>query len=121
LTITQARRSVVDFTVPFMQLGISILSYKEPPPKADMYAFLNPYGVVVWLYVMIAMLITAYALILTGRLDQYEWEQPVENMDHELERENIWHLHNAMWLVLGSILNQGCDILPRQVKIIIIT
>nr|4WXJ_A Chain A, Glutamate receptor IIB,Glutamate receptor IIB [Drosophila melanogaster]4WXJ_B Chain B, Glutamate receptor IIB,Glutamate receptor IIB [Drosophila melanogaster] len=28
LTITQARRSVVDFTVPFMQLGISILSYK---------------------------------------------------------------------------------------------
>ncbi|KAH8353734.1 hypothetical protein KR084_013022 [Drosophila pseudotakahashii] len=115
LTITQARRTVVDFTVPFMQLGISILSYKKAPPQADIYAFLNPYGVTVWIYVMIAMIITAYALIFTGRIDQIEWEQPVENVDHELERENIWHLNNTMWLVLGSILNQGCDLLPRQV------
>ncbi|XP_037709797.1 glutamate receptor ionotropic, kainate 2 [Drosophila subpulchrella] len=121
LTITQARRTVVDFTVPFMQLGISILSYKEPPPKPNMYTFLNPYGVVVWLCVMIAMIITAYALILTGRIDQYEWEQPVENMDHELERENIWNLHNTMWLVLGSILNQGCDILPRGLPMRLLT
>ncbi|XP_017048955.1 glutamate receptor ionotropic, kainate 1 isoform X2 [Drosophila ficusphila] len=113
LTITQARRSVVDFTVPFMQLGISILSYKEVPPSPNIYAFLNPYGVEVWLYVMIAMMITALALVLTGRMDQYEWEQPVENEDHDLEQENTWHLHNSMWLVLGSILNQGCDLLPR--------
>ncbi|XP_052837544.1 glutamate receptor ionotropic, kainate 2 isoform X1 [Drosophila gunungcola] len=121
LTITQARRSVVDFTVPFMQLGISILSYKEPPPKADMYAFLNPYGVEVWLYVMIAMMITALALILTGRMDQFEWEHPVENVDHEMERENIWHLNNTMWLVLGSILNQGCDLLPRGLPMRLLT
>ncbi|KAH8248660.1 hypothetical protein KR032_001976 [Drosophila birchii] len=121
LTITQARRSVVDFTVPFMQLGISILSYKEPPPKADIYAFLNPYGVEVWLYVMIAMMITAWALILTGRMDQYEWEHPVMNENHEMERENTWHLHNTMWLVLGSILNQGCDLLPRGLPMRLLT
>ncbi|XP_017012821.2 glutamate receptor ionotropic, kainate 2 [Drosophila takahashii] len=121
LTITQARRTVVDFTVPFMQLGISILSYKKAPPKADIYAFLNPYGVAVWMYVMIAMIITAYALIFTGRIDQYEWEQPVENENHELERENIWHLNNTMWLVLGSILNQGCDLLPRGLPMRLLT
>ncbi|KAH8321257.1 hypothetical protein KR059_008934, partial [Drosophila kikkawai] len=121
LTITQARRSVVDFTVPFMQLGISILSYKEPPPKADIYAFLNPYGVEVWLYVMIAMMITAWALILTGRMDQYEWEHPVMNENQEMERENTWHLHNTMWLVLGSILNQGCDLLPRGLPMRLLT
>jgi len=107
---------VVDFTVPFMQLGISILSYKEPPPKADIYAFLNPYNAEVWLFVMIAMMITAFALIFTGRIDQYEWDQPVENVNREMERQNIWHLSNALWLVLGSMLNQGCDLLPRQVK-----
>ncbi|XP_017064315.2 glutamate receptor ionotropic, kainate 2 [Drosophila eugracilis] len=121
LTITQARRSVVDFTVPFMQLGISILSYKEPPPKADIYAFLNPYGVEVWIYVMIAMMITAFALVFTGRIDQFEWEKPVENTDHELARENIWHLRNTMWLVLGSILNQGCDLLPRGLPMRLLT
>ncbi|XP_017845406.1 glutamate receptor ionotropic, kainate 2 [Drosophila busckii] len=113
LTITQARRSVVDFTVPFMQLGISILAYKEPPPAADAYAFLRPYGMDVWLYVMVAMLITAMVLILAGRMDPYEWEQPVLNERNEQERENTWHLHNTMWLVMGSILNQGCDLLPR--------
>ncbi|XP_030555154.1 glutamate receptor ionotropic, kainate 2 [Drosophila novamexicana] len=121
LTITQARRSVVDFTVPFMQLGISILSYKQPPPQADIYGFLNPYGVDVWLYVMVAMLITAMALILAGRMDSYEWEPPVLNENNEQERENIWHLHNTMWLVLGSILNQGCDLLPRGLPMRLLT
>lgn len=113
MTITQARRSVVDFTVPFMQLGISILAYKEPPPAANIYGFLNPYNMNVWLHLMVAMLITAMALILVGRMDPYEWEPPQLNEDNEEERENTWHLHNTMWLVLGSILNQGCDLLPR--------
>ncbi|KAH8377029.1 hypothetical protein KR093_002855 [Drosophila rubida] len=121
LTITQARRSVVDFTVPFMQLGISILSYKQPPPDANIYAFFNPYNVDVWLYLMVAMLITAMALILAGRMDSYEWEPPVINEDNEEEHENTWHLHNTMWLVLGSILNQGCDLLPRGVPMRLLT
>ncbi|SPP86017.1 glutamate receptor ionotropic, kainate 2 [Drosophila guanche] len=121
LTITQARRSVVDFTVPFMQLGISILSYKEPPPKADIYGFLNPYGVEVWLYVMIAMMITSMAMILAGRMDQFEWEPPSENANRELVRHNIWNMHNTMWLVLGSILTQGCDLLPRGLPMRLLT
>ncbi|KAH8421152.1 hypothetical protein KR009_003820, partial [Drosophila setifemur] len=121
LTITQARRSVVDFTVPFMQLGISILSYKKPPLKADIYAFLNPYNVEVWLFVMIAMVITAMTLILTGRMDQCEWQQPVKNEHIEVKQESIWHLHNTMWLVLGSILNQGCDLLPRGLSMRLLT
>ncbi|XP_017856767.1 PREDICTED: glutamate receptor ionotropic, kainate 1 [Drosophila arizonae] len=121
LTITQARRTVVDFTVPFMQLGISILSYKQPPAQADIYGFLNPYGVDVWLYVMVAMLVTAMALILAGRMDPCEWEAPVVNERREQERENIWHLHNTMWLVLGSILNQGCDLLPRGLPMRLLT
>ncbi|KAH8403004.1 hypothetical protein KR222_003098, partial [Zaprionus bogoriensis] len=121
LTITQARRTVVDFTVPFMQLGISILAYKEPPPDANIYGFLKPYNMHVWLHLMVAMLITALALILVGRMDPNEWEPPVLNEENEVERENPWHLHNTMWLVLGSILNQGCDILPRSVPMRLLT
>ncbi|XP_030380658.1 uncharacterized protein LOC115628614 [Scaptodrosophila lebanonensis] len=121
LTITQARRSVVDFTVPFMQLGISILSYKEPPPPVDIYAFLNPYGFDVWVYVMVVMMITSMALVLVGRMDANEWEPPVLNEQQEEERENIWHLRNAVWLVFGSILNQGCDMLPRAFPMRLLT
>ncbi|XP_017098823.2 glutamate receptor ionotropic, kainate 2 [Drosophila bipectinata] len=121
LTITQARRSVVDFTVPFMQLGISILAYKKPPPEPNEYGFLKPYNLEVWLYVIIAMMISAIALILTGRMDRFEWEKPVENENNELEQENIWHMRNTLWLVLGSILNQGCDLLPRGVPMRLLT
>lgn len=33
---------------------------------------------------------------------------------HEIEElENIWNSSNSMWLMVGSIMQQGCDILPR--------
>lgn len=96
-----------------MQLGISILAYKKPPPEPNEYGFLKPYNFEVWLYVIIAMVISAIALIITGRMDRLEWEKPVENENNELEQENIWHMRNTLWLVLGSMLNQGCDLLPR--------
>lgn len=29
------------------------------------------------------------------------------------ELENIWNTHNCIWLTVGSIMQQGCDILPK--------
>lgn len=29
------------------------------------------------------------------------------------ELENIWNMHNCIWLTVGSIMQQGCDILPK--------
>lgn len=27
--------------------------------------------------------------------------------------ETIWNMHNWIWLVAGSIMQQGCDLLPK--------
>lgn len=47
------------------------------------------------------------------RLDPDDWENPhpCDQMPEELE--NIWGIKNCLWLTLGSIMTQGCDILPK--------
>lgn len=67
LTITQARKTVVDFTVPFMQLGISILAYQKPTESKAWSAFLDPFTVDVWIYVMISIFIIALLFIFMAR------------------------------------------------------
>ena len=49
MTINFARESVIDFTKPFMNLGISIL-FKIPSGKPTrLFSFMNPLAVEIWL------------------------------------------------------------------------
>ncbi len=49
LTINFAREAVIDFTKPFMNLGISIL-FKIPSGKPTrLFSFMNPLAVEIWL------------------------------------------------------------------------
>lgn len=49
MTINYARESVIDFTKPFMNLGISIL-FKIPSGKPTrLFSFMNPLAVEIWL------------------------------------------------------------------------
>lgn len=49
MTINFAREAVIDFTKPFMNLGISIL-YKIPSGKPTrLFSFMNPLAVEIWL------------------------------------------------------------------------
>nr|AAA28574.1 glutamate receptor subunit [Drosophila melanogaster] len=121
LTITQMRRSVVDFTVPFMQLGISILHYKSPPEPKNQFAFLEPFAVEVWIYMIFAQLIMTLAFVFIARLSYREWLPPNPAIQDPDELENIWNVNNSTWLMVGSIMQQGCDILPRGPHMRILT
>lgn len=47
------------------------------------------------------------------RMAPDDWENPHPcNQDPE-EVENIWNMLNCTWLTMGSIMGQGCDILPK--------
>ncbi|KAH8403007.1 hypothetical protein KR222_003097, partial [Zaprionus bogoriensis] len=121
LTITQLRRSVVDFTVPFMQLGISILHYKSPPEQKNPFAFLDPFASDVWIYMIFAQLVMTLAFVLIARLSYREWMPPNPAIVDPDELENIWNVSNSGWLMVGSIMQQGCDILPRGPHMRILT
>ncbi|XP_031766702.2 glutamate receptor ionotropic, kainate 2-like isoform X1 [Galleria mellonella] len=113
LTITYERRSSVDFTTPFMTLGISILYLKATPPPPEFFSFLKPLSVDVWIYMAAAYLMVSLMLHFLARFSPNDWENPHPCDKSPDELENIWHIKNSCWLTMGSIMTQGSDILPK--------
>ena len=73
LTITYEREQAVDFSMPFMNLGISIL-YKKPQKKPpDLFSFLSPLSLDVWIYTATAYLGVSILLFILARSD---WTSP---------------------------------------------
>ncbi|KAF2346082.1 Ionotropic glutamate receptor L-glutamate and glycine-binding domain, partial [Trinorchestia longiramus] len=136
LTINYEREQAVDFTMPFMNLGISII-YKKPQKMApSLFSFLSPLSVEVWMYMitayvgvsMILYILARCVLPLTGvfyhsqvystthRFTPYEWQNP-HPCDPEPESlENQFTMLNCMWFAIGSLMQQGCDFLPQAVS-----
>ena len=69
LTITYEREQAVDFSMPFMNLGISIL-YKKPQKKPpDLFSFLSPLSLDVWIYTAAAYLGVSILLFILARFN----------------------------------------------------
>jgi len=67
LTISFGREQVIDFTKPFLNLGISIL-YKRPQKKTpSLFSFLAPLSIEIWLYTFAAYLIVSFFLFVLAR------------------------------------------------------
>lgn len=66
-TITEERKKVIDFSVPFMSLGISILYVQEQKKAPLWFSFLNPYTVDVWLYAITAYFAVSIILYICAR------------------------------------------------------
>lgn len=49
------------------------------------------------------------------RMSPSDWENPHPCNQNPEELENTWDLKNCLWFSLGSIMAQGCDILPKWV------
>ncbi|XP_060523976.1 glutamate receptor ionotropic, kainate 2-like [Cylas formicarius] len=116
LTITYERRRAVDFTMPFMTLGISVLyarAVKEPP---ELLSFSHPLSLDVWLYMATAYLVVSMIIFLVARINPNDWENPHPCDPRPTELENIWTIRNCFWLTLGSIMQQGCDLLPKGIS-----
>ncbi|VVC31583.1 Ionotropic glutamate receptor, L-glutamate and glycine-binding domain,Receptor, ligand binding [Cinara cedri] len=113
LTITHERRSAVDFTMPFMNLGISILFSKPEEPKTNLFSFTQPLSFQVWIFTATAYLGLSLVLFFLARITPNEWQNPHPCNPHPEELENSLSLLNCLWFSMGSILCQGSDILPR--------
>ncbi|KOB70403.1 Ionotropic glutamate receptor subunit ia [Operophtera brumata] len=112
LTITAEREQAVDFTTPFMNLGISILFRKPEPPEPQLFAFLLPFSNGVWLCLGLAYLGSSLLLYVVGRLCHEEWQNPYPCIEEPPALENQFTLGNALWFNLGAVLLQGSEIAP---------
>ncbi|XP_066156099.1 glutamate receptor ionotropic, kainate 2 isoform X3 [Euwallacea fornicatus] len=116
LTITYDREQAVDFTMPFMNLGISILYRKPIKQPPNLFSFLSPLSLDVWIYMATAYLGVSVLLFILARFTPYEWHNPHPCDKNPDRLENQFTLFNCMWFAIGSLMQQGCDFLPKAVS-----
>ncbi|CAF1453624.1 unnamed protein product, partial [Didymodactylos carnosus] len=77
LTISQKRMEVVDFSKPFMNLGISIMISKPDAEKPGVFSFMNPVSMEIWLCFSLAYFAVSVILFLTSRVVQSGWRRRI--------------------------------------------
>ncbi|KAL1459759.1 hypothetical protein WDU94_011714 [Cyamophila willieti] len=107
MTINYARESVIDFTKPFMNLGISIL-FKVPTTQSTrLFSFMNPLAIEIWLYVLAAYILVSLTMFLVARFSPYEWHNPHPcDVDNDLV-QNQFSMSNSFWFTIGTLMQQG--------------
>ncbi|XP_055852897.1 glutamate receptor ionotropic, kainate 2-like isoform X2 [Episyrphus balteatus] len=113
LTMTSDRESGVDFTIPFMNLGIAIL-YKKPvkePPK--LFSFMSPFSGEVWLLLGMAYFGVSMSLFILGRISPGEWDNPYPCIEEPTELETQFSFANSLWFTIGALLQQGTELAPK--------
>merc|ERR1719264_1484339 len=103
MSITSIRQTAVDFTMPYMNTGVGILYKKKPPPPQNLFSFLMPLSLDVWIYMTTAYLGVSITMFLLARLTPFELE-------------NELTLHNCFWHNWGSLMQQGSDIAPKAIS-----
>ena len=112
LTITSARERVIDFSKPFMQLGISIMIKKPEKQKPGVFSFMDPLHYYIWLCIVLSYLGVSLVMFVVGRFSPAEWQVGDDTGDGP-EISTDFTLRNSLWFALGAFMQQGCDISPR--------
>ena len=140
LTISWMREQAIDFTKPFMNLGISILFKRPKRESPGLFSFLNPLAIEIWLYVIAAYFLVGLVMYIVARFrselclhplllcikrssqghlmscSPYEWHSPHPcNGDSDVV-ENVFTLSNSFWFAVGTLMQQGCDVNPRAIS-----
>ncbi|XP_043673079.1 glutamate receptor ionotropic, kainate 2-like isoform X6 [Vespula pensylvanica] len=116
MTINYARESVIDFTKPFMNLGISILFKARQVPTshpARLFSFMNPLAIEIWLYVLAAYVLVSVTMFVVARFSPYEWNHPYPCHVGPEIIENQFSLSNSFWFTIGTLMQQGSDLNPK--------
>ena len=71
LSITYEREKAVDFSNPFMTLGVSILYRKSHKQAPELFSFMHPLSLDVWIYMVFAYLLVSILLYILARYAYY--------------------------------------------------
>ncbi|CAF1149652.1 unnamed protein product [Rotaria sp. Silwood1] len=113
LTITSQRESVVDFSKPWMNLGISILITKPEKNEPDVFSFMAPLSGDIWMCVTFAYIGVSVILFLVSRFSPYEWSIEDETTP---QLSNKFSILNTLFFALAAFMQQGVDFIPRSIS-----
>lgn len=116
LSITSSREDAVDFTLPFMSTGISILFKKPTTKELELFSFLSPFESQVWVYVCGAYIGVSLLLFIVGRISPYEWADPHPCRQEDKILRNQFSVTNSFWFTIAAVMQQGSDLAPRSLS-----
>ncbi|XP_064637825.1 glutamate receptor ionotropic, kainate 2-like isoform X1 [Lineus longissimus] len=100
LTINVQREQAVDFSKPFMNLGISILM-KKPETEPSFFQFTEPLSVVVWVLVFVAFFVVSVVLFILDKIC------PAQDVNVRFD------MKESLWFSYGALVQAGTETLPR--------
>ncbi|XP_032785101.2 glutamate receptor 1 isoform X2 [Daphnia magna] len=115
ITITSARERVVDFSAPFMELGISIMIKKPMKQKPGFLSFMSPLATEVWAAVGAIFLAVSLVLFSVHRWSKSGW-RTIRRSTSVKQYVNDFTLGNSLWFTLGSLLRAGNVTVPRSIS-----
>ncbi|CAH0553020.1 unnamed protein product [Brassicogethes aeneus] len=116
LTITSERENGVDFTMPFMNLGICILYRKPEPVPPSLFMFASPFSLSVWLMLGVAYFLVSFAIFVIGRLSPSEWVNPYPCVEEPEFLINQFSIRNCLWFTVGALMQQGSELEPKSIS-----
>merc|ERR1712106_481045 len=112
VSITSSRTSSFAFTMPWLNLGISILYTKPRAAAPSLLAFLDPFTTDVYICTLLMFVLVTLIIYVLARFSPNQWEEPDNCMKDPEEYTNQYNFLNSFWFVLGALMQQGSDVEP---------
>ena len=117
ISITASRASAFSFTIPWLNLGISILYIRPRPAAPSLLAFLDPFSTEVYVFTLIVFVLVTLLIYVLARFSPNQWEEPSSCVSDPEFVSNQYNLLNSFWFTLGAIMQQGSDVCPESLSV----
>ena len=120
IAITANRQKHVDFTKPWMDYGLVLLTSKPHPLPASYFAFMNPFSPFTWLLILVFIAIASVVLPV------YQLIAPLRvQKEHDASRDVTFRrlprkFYDSFWFFFTTAMQQGPDgapFLPARILI----
>jgi len=102
LTINSEREEAVDFSMPFLDLGISILYVATPSKSIELFSFMDPLSPVVWVLMLVAGLLVSLTIFCLAKFSPFETAE----LDSREGRSPFLSFRHCLWFSLSCWVQQ---------------
>ena len=98
------RETVIDFTVPFIEDGVGILTRRPDEEPNKIFKMFKPFSLAVWLCIGAAIIAVGTMLFIVGIVNPFVDKS--RDSTPELAKQQK-SLKQTVWLIYGSFVEQG--------------
>ncbi|XP_065827485.1 glutamate receptor 1-like isoform X2 [Oscarella lobularis] len=124
LAITSHRMKYVEFTKPWMDYGLALLTAKPRPAQTNYFAFLGPFSTTSWLFALVCVVVVSLAFPLLQTITPLYFQKNRDGDDND-EKANrgvvrifLHKLYDSFWFFLTTALQtgpEGANFLPARI------